>query len=135
MTRSVLRGWWLKLQETPFELAICALAVGNAGITLAAEWSALGVLTIALYLALGVGAFGVCAGRLRYGVTVESAGMALLLAAYVAAVWRILLTLHTWEHLANGVLNVVALVVAFGVRLYVLRKTIRLRRDEPGGPQ
>jgi hypothetical protein len=123
---------WKRLQETPFELAICALATFQVPITLVAERSLLPWLSITLFIFVALGGLVTCLGRLRYGASIESAGMVLLTGAYAAAVWRILITLTTWEDLANGTLNAVALLVAFGVRLYVLRKTVSLSRREGG---
>lgn len=124
-----MRRAWRRFQEAPMLLSICGLAVAQTIVALVAEWSRLPVLTLSLYLFLGIGGAVACVGRLRELASTESAGLALILGAYTVIAYRQLIRITEWEQLAGGVLSFVALSLGFGIRLYVVRQAVKARKQ------
>lgn len=118
---------WLRMQETPLELAIAGLAFAAAILGLVTEWATLPFLYAALYVGLGVGGLVIMVGRLRDSLHVESAGLALLIGAFAFIALRELSHAQDAEQIGSVLLNTGALALGFGVRLWVVRRAARTR--------
>ena len=127
MKRRPLVTVWLRMQETPLELAIAGLAVAASILGLITEWDTLPALYVCVYLALGVGGLLIVAGRIREWLHTESAGLALMLGTFAFLTVRALGQSHGVEQIGSVLLNYGALAAGFGVRLYVVRKAVRAR--------
>ena len=134
MRRHPIRRVWERLQETP-EMTISGLIFTVAVIALAFEWPHLNWRALLLYFTLGIGGGTVLVGRYLEDVDIESAGLALLCAALVFVFARQLpdaLKLRpvhlALEAVIGLVLNDVALIALFGIRLYVVRRAARAQR-------
>jgi hypothetical protein len=118
---------WLRLQETPLELCIAALAVVTAVLTMTTQRQLLAGWMIVATITLALGGAGVIWGRARDLLNTESAGLALLIGAFLFLTLQALPQAHSVAEVALIVANYGALVIGYAIRLFVVRKAVRAR--------
>jgi hypothetical protein len=118
---------WRRLQETPLELAIAALAVVAAALTLTTRREQLTGWLIAVAITLALGGAVVIYGRVTDHLNAESAGLALLIGSFLFLTLQQLPSAQSPADAAGIVANYGALVIGYAVRLYVIRKAVRTR--------
>lgn len=118
---------WQRVQETPLEIAIAALAVGAAVLMLSTRGAVLTGWKIAAIVALAVGGTVLIIGRFTDKLTTESAGLALLIGGFLFLTLDELPRARNAVETASILLNLGALVIGYSIRLYVVRKALQAR--------
>lgn len=120
-----VHGMWQRIQETPLQLAIAILAVLAAPLTLATQhlspWGVIVTVTV------GVGGLVTAIGRFAGSLQAESAGVILLIGSFVFLTAQQMPSAHTAVEVAGVLLNYGALMAGFVIRLYVVRRALRIR--------
>lgn len=124
----VRRSAWLRIQETPFELAIAVLAMYSAITLLATDLSKLAGWVICTSIFLILGGICIASGRFTGWLQLESAGLTFFTASMIFVTLYDLQFAITPSEYAQVIASTGALTLAGLIRLYTVRHTLYLER-------
>lgn len=128
--RHRLRLGWLRVQQTPLQIAVAFLGAVQAALLLAQHGGSLGPWTLAAVAMFLTGGLLVTAARLADHLHAESVGDALMIGGLAFITLTDLQYTHDVYDAAAVLATNGALTVGFAVRLHLVRATLHtVRRD------